>query len=290
MRTRVTALLPVLLLVLGCPESKKKQPPPPSAEPAQPAPTADPVVIEVRGEVTQDGRALAQGDRVSFDQEIVVGDGRATIELPDGATLRLYPHTRLRLPSKEKVRLSIGKLWAVIAHRFEDHFEVETANAVAGIRGTELIVEATERQTRVAVVTGEVEVANLKKRNAPRRVRKGEEVVVRAEEAPTEPAAFVPAAEEKTWKELGEKLPPTVGDEPSPADRLKRTRPRNRLEREGDETKRRLIEEGKKTEGRLKKEDAATERRLHEEEAETRRKFKDDARRAKEGSVKDFLD
>jgi hypothetical protein len=251
------------------------------------------VLVEVRGDVTQGGRALAIGDQIAFEEEIVVRDGRATIELPDGATLRLYPDTRLRLPEKNRVRLFLGKVWALIAKRFEKDFEVETTNAVAGIRGTELIVETSEKRTRVAVVTGEVEVANLTKRAAKKRVTKGQEVIVEAEATPTEPAAFEPEAEKKEWQELGEMLSPKDEEVPTegPLETPRKRRPKNRLEREGEETKRRLIEEGERTERELERESTETRRELDREEAEVRRKMKEDEKRAKEGgSVKDFLE
>jgi len=71
--------------------------------------------------------------------------------------LRLGPDSKLRLkeatlsPKKKKVkkfsaRLMVGRMWASVTKLFgkESRFEVETPNAVAGVRGTVFAVDHAE--------------------------------------------------------------------------------------------------------------------------------------------------
>jgi hypothetical protein len=75
-------------------------------------------------------------------------NSRATLRIPDGSELRLGPDTRaslgvlvMRQPAANRttrVKLWTGRIWAGVMGLFgnEAAFDVETENAVAGVRGT----------------------------------------------------------------------------------------------------------------------------------------------------------
>jgi hypothetical protein len=100
----------------------------------------------------------------------------AELKLPDASALRLGPRARLALaaahfergPARRQlsVRLFFGKVWAKVtsAAGGEQRFQIETENAVAGVRGTTFRVDAQEdRSVLVRVYSGTVAV----RRNAP---------------------------------------------------------------------------------------------------------------------------
>jgi hypothetical protein len=93
------------------------------------------------------GAALAEGDTVE------TYDGtKIELALADGSKVRLAPGTKVtvsegKFASKERkvgIALWVGRLWATVAKSVgaEDAFEVETRNAVAGVRGTAFTVQA----------------------------------------------------------------------------------------------------------------------------------------------------
>jgi hypothetical protein len=207
------------------------------------------------------------------------------------------------------VNLTLGKIWASVKRRFAGEFEVQTPNAVAGVRGTEFIVHAEASRTRVAVVTGAVEVAS---RGAPKErltVEKGEQVVVEGSQRPGAAVPFEPEVEKKAWDRLGDEYPevapppePAAGgseqgsavpDAPPPdagGEAAEPPRPKNALEREGEATKERLKKEAAATEKRLRREEKQTRDSLEKQEQKIRSDFEKDRDKAKAGSVKDFLD
>jgi ferric-dicitrate binding protein FerR (iron transport regulator) len=169
-------------------------------------PVAAPPVLralEVRGAVTQNGAPLHSGAVLASDAPIEVGDGRAVIEVAGGGTVRLYRHTTVRVRREEEqgttVKLVAGKLWAIVMPQREGRrFEVHTDNAVAGVRGTELVVETAGEETSVGVVTGEVEVDGggevvRVKPNQARKVRRG---------GKAETTAYDPARDRNVWNDL----------------------------------------------------------------------------------------
>jgi len=140
-------------------------------------------VLEVRGKAL----AWPKGDVTAKPLVLTVGadvpEG-AIIRTAEGATVRLVmqdksllnlgPSTELRLTryrvaAKEKkrsvgVRLMAGRLWARVTSVFggDRNFAVQTENAVAGVRGTEFVVDVDkDGATHVTVLSGAVEVGVL---------------------------------------------------------------------------------------------------------------------------------
>ncbi|MEZ0311723.1 MAG: FecR domain-containing protein [Myxococcota bacterium] len=129
-------------------------------------------VVEAQGlveRVSADGAAtsLTRGTTVRDGDLVRVGDGsqarllvddQAVIELGAGSQLRLQPTAR---EGSTSLRLLSGRLWARVSSLFDDDtVEVETANAVAGVRGTSFFAEVDGDATTVSVEAGSVEVAS----------------------------------------------------------------------------------------------------------------------------------
>jgi hypothetical protein len=99
-------------------------------------------------------------------------DARLELTLPDGSRLRLGPETQVLLAAgrfagggegdrQVSLRLWLGRVWAKVAKRAggESRFEVETDNAVAGVRGTSFAVVArSDLSALVKVYAGAVGV------------------------------------------------------------------------------------------------------------------------------------
>jgi hypothetical protein len=118
------------------------------------------------------GSSVQQGDLVETGD-----DSRLELKLPDASALRLGPRARLALaaahfergPARRQlsVRLFFGKVWAKVTSVAggEQRFQIETENAVAGVRGTIFRVDAhQDRSVLVRVYSGTVAV----RRNAAR--------------------------------------------------------------------------------------------------------------------------
>ncbi|MEL7370461.1 MAG: FecR family protein [Myxococcota bacterium] len=96
--------------------------------------------------------------------------GRAEIAFADGSIVRLGPKTTMTLERADfspqgqrnvRLRVWLGRLWASVVRRLEgsDSFEVQTRNAVAGVRGTSFAVIAqADLSSVVKVYTGTVGV------------------------------------------------------------------------------------------------------------------------------------
>lgn len=130
-------------------------------------------VVTVEGEVK--GRPpkseaygrLTDGDRVSYGSRIRTGPkGQATLRFDDGTQVKIRAKSEVLVrprPKKEVsgVVLFFGRVWSKVAKSVggRTSFEVESANAVAGVRGTEFEVGvADDGSTRVRVSEGTVAV------------------------------------------------------------------------------------------------------------------------------------
>lgn len=112
------------------------------------------------------GSGLSQGDVVETQK-----DSRIELRLSDASLLRLGPGAKLQLaeahfggPSRRRLsaRLFFGKLWAKVTSvvQGDQKFQVETENAVAGVRGTDFLVDARDdKSVLVRVYDGQVAVA-----------------------------------------------------------------------------------------------------------------------------------
>ncbi|MEL6544319.1 MAG: FecR domain-containing protein [Myxococcota bacterium] len=116
------------------------------------------------------GARLQQGDVIKTKDS-----SRFEARLKDGSMLRLASNSQLQLselsfdrrqPRKKKrvkTKLFFGRVWASVTSLFGDDssFEVETENAVAGVRGTKFSANTSEGgDTLVKVYEGKVLVSN----------------------------------------------------------------------------------------------------------------------------------
>ncbi|HSN89801.1 MAG TPA: FecR family protein [Anaeromyxobacteraceae bacterium] len=114
-----------------------------------------------RSEALAVGSAVREGDVIETRRRT-----RLEIALADGSLLRLGPNSRVALESaafgatpedrKVTARLAVGAVWATVARAVggESRFEVRTANAVAGVRGTTFRVDAARDASVVVKVYG----------------------------------------------------------------------------------------------------------------------------------------
>ena len=112
------------------------------------------------------GMAVGQGDTIETEEK-----ARLEIRFSDNSVLRLGGKAKLELAKAHfaggaarrrlSARLFFGKLWAKVTSvlQGEQKFEVETENAVAGVRGTTFRVDANEdKSVLVRVYDGSVAV------------------------------------------------------------------------------------------------------------------------------------
>jgi len=146
----------------------------------------------------QQGAPLHEGDVVQTGVA-----SRAEISMSDGSTLRLGEKTRLELrvapPTGEAfaARLWLGAVWAKVHKLLEEQsFQIETENAVAGVRGTEFLVETSGgiHDDSVRVHEGAVEVRDRGSAWA-HRVEAGSELSFRRGLRPDGPKPIDAAAE-----------------------------------------------------------------------------------------------
>ena len=113
------------------------------------------------------GTGVAQGDQI-----LTQDDSRLELKFSDGSVLRMGPKAKMQLteahfgggPARRKLtaKLFFGNLWAKVTSviQGEQKFQVETENAVAGVRGTTFRVDAhTDKSVLVRVYVGAVAVA-----------------------------------------------------------------------------------------------------------------------------------
>jgi len=137
------------------------------------------------------GVGVSQGDTIETQDAT-----RLEIRFSDASVLRLGPKSRLQLTEayfgggaarrKLTARLFLGRLWAKVTSviQGDQRFQVETENAVAGVRGTTFRVDANaDRSALVRVYDGAVAVgkktplyAEQQRRQARREVPGPDEV------------------------------------------------------------------------------------------------------------------
>jgi len=162
------------------------------------------LVLEARGEVRCNGEAIGPGDEVFSGDEIQVDRGRLEIEVVDVGRMRIFESTKLQLsgkPHAHRLLLASGMVWALVTKLGHDTFEIEGQNAVAGVRGTEFIVEATDGDDDVRVTKGEVEVVS-KHDSTSRRATAGERVRTKRRAAPSAPERYDNTTDHARWSDL----------------------------------------------------------------------------------------
>ncbi len=158
------ALTTTILGAVAC-EPGAQAPAPPPAQPES-APVAAPAlperrVLVVRGEVKVDGQAGAQDMPLGEGATVETGEeGYAVLTLGKGSLVEVRAHSKLTLGSsaraKTAVKLVAGMVWSFLPDGAS--YEVETANAVAGVRGTVFFVQADATKSYVCACTGAVRV------------------------------------------------------------------------------------------------------------------------------------
>ena len=126
--------------------------------------------VEVRPPSASDFHHAERGEQAAEGSRVRTGsDGLATLLFADGSQVKVSERSAMlvtHVSNGEKERSAIvlfcGRLWAKIAkHGGEAAFDVATANAVAGVRGTEFVTTvADDGTTRVQVDEGTVAVSN----------------------------------------------------------------------------------------------------------------------------------
>jgi hypothetical protein len=140
--------------------------------------TAPAIAINVTGtagiDAGQGKSILNRFDRIPEGATVfTMAKSYVQIRLASGSQLRLGPETTVKLTSlehatprakrKEGVKLMVGRLWARVTTLFgnDSKFEVETDNAVAGVRGTYILANATEGQSSFYSINGPVDVTGV---------------------------------------------------------------------------------------------------------------------------------
>ncbi len=129
----------------------------------------------------KEARAVAGSSLVPGSRIRTGSDGQAELEFKDGSLLRVRPNSSMSLSGnkrpasrKNSVVLFFGRMWSKVTSGEPDHYEVKTANAVCGVRGTEFeTAVADDGSVRVRVTGGVVAVTD---ENSERGVRAGQEV------------------------------------------------------------------------------------------------------------------
>ncbi len=145
-----------------------------AAQPLQEAsiPVGSAVVGEVKGSVTvlsPEGASIRFERGQLLDPGTVIQTAKGTIllNLQDGSQILVRANSRvvLQAPAEsagQYLQLLLGKIWAKVQKRFSNapSFRLGTPSAVITVRGTEFVVELTEKgETFVYVTEGIVEVA-----------------------------------------------------------------------------------------------------------------------------------
>ncbi len=144
------------------------------AAPPAPAGTVTFLVGEATRSAAGKAEKLAVGSAV-FQGDVLETQKRTRLEvkLADRSVVRLGPSSKANVQAaafgktveerKVSAKLLVGKVWANVAKAVggEQRFEVQTENAVAGVRGTTFRVDAaTDRSVVVRVYSGTVAVAS----------------------------------------------------------------------------------------------------------------------------------
>lgn len=129
-------------------------------------------ILAARGTVSLDmagvQQPVAAGAPVHLGDTIVTAAGKVKIALDDGSIISVGENSRLRIVGydatsgnvKTRVGLISGALRLFVAKVTPSgKFEVETETAIAAVRGTDWMIEATPDLTSVALVSGVVAVS-----------------------------------------------------------------------------------------------------------------------------------
>jgi len=124
---------------------------------------------QLPAKTAKDGDQISSGDLIRTKT-----GGTAEVLYQDGTILRIAQRSRIDIgehfsgkkPDRSEVKLTRGKLRAIVDLKQikttgPKRFEVRTANAIAGVRGTDFVVAHERALTNVLVNDGQVYVYNI---------------------------------------------------------------------------------------------------------------------------------
>lgn len=125
--------------------------------------------VRTRGAKEKSYSAVSKGASIADGSRLRTGeDGEAVLRFDDGTESTLRAKSEIIVSANKKedqepngITLFFGRLWSKVAKASggEETFEVRSANAVAGVRGTQFEVGvADDGSTRVVVTEGKVDV------------------------------------------------------------------------------------------------------------------------------------
>lgn len=122
----------------------------PQASPTQPTSEPGWEFVEVNGSVTASGKPALKGTPIGKNDEIITGPkSSALIAVGSGSIVEVRERTQMKLGGSERrkisVQLTVGSLWSFFEKPTD--YEVVTANAVAGVRGTVFFADASRKNT-----------------------------------------------------------------------------------------------------------------------------------------------
>ncbi|HLB05951.1 MAG TPA: FecR family protein [Thermodesulfobacteriota bacterium] len=120
----------------------------------------------------KDWKPLSKGHSLNVGDSVKTGNkSRLELTLPDGSKVRFSENTNFKVEAslfkdEERsfgVKMFLGKVWAKVSKAKKvSSFEVKTANAVAGVKGTTYRIDVEEdTSSLVRVYDGEVVVGSL---------------------------------------------------------------------------------------------------------------------------------
>lgn len=140
--------------------------------------------VSVRAPKASSFSAVAAGASIESGSRLKTGEGNATLRFDDGTQTKIRPKTQIIVRAAKKEEKSgltvfFGRVWTSVVKRVggDTAFEVHSANAVAGVRGTEFEVGvADDGSTRVIVTRGRVDVGGDGSEKGPVDISAGFEI------------------------------------------------------------------------------------------------------------------
>jgi hypothetical protein len=186
------------------------------------------------------------GDAIHRSNELRTGaNGKVSVVLTDESVFNLGPNSHVNVEdyvlepeapaSNAVLNLLKGKVRALVSEHFKNQgasFNVKTATATAGVRGTEFVVAFSGDQTDIAVIEGKVAVRGLfSDADAEVIVLAGQRTTVRRGASPTRPVKMSEEEQQEVLRDVttvsaverGSAAPSpeiSTGQEVDPAERI----------------------------------------------------------------------